>query len=63
MLCINAINLRQLFLVPTVFGGNAYRAVTLGRYVFPRRGMGTRKDLLSYAIANPQATFSLTEWL
>jgi len=33
---------QEHFLVPSVFGGNAYRAVTLGRYVFPRRSMGTR---------------------
>jgi len=33
---------RRNILVPTVFGGNAYHAVTIGRYAFPRGSMGTR---------------------
>jgi len=42
----------KIFLVPIVFDGNAYPAVTLGRYVFPRGSMGTRwtSFLLTYVL-------------
>jgi hypothetical protein len=42
----------EIFLVPSVLGGNAYSAVLLGWYAFPRRSMGTSdiNDLCFYKI-------------